>query len=114
MDIIDNNTPRNEFGVPTSIPSIGLDENGNVVDISKYIRAAGYNGEATGNAFYSRIDPTDKILGGYIWDDFDLSGRYSLRIIQRMRLKDSFMILKVRNYIHLIETDSNLYLMIII
>lgn len=77
MDIIDNNTPRNEFGVPTSIPSIGLDENGNVVDISKYIRAAGYNGEATGNAFYSRIDPTDKILGGYIWDDFDLSGRYS-------------------------------------
>lgn len=77
MDIIDNNTPRNEFGVPTSIPSIGLDENGNVVDISKYIRAAGYNGEATGNAFYSRIDPTDKILGGYIWDDFDPSGRYS-------------------------------------
>lgn len=77
MDIIDNNTPRNEFGVPTSIPSIGLDENGNVVDISKYIRAAGYNGEAIGNAFYSRIDPTDKILGGYIWDDFDPSGRYS-------------------------------------
>lgn len=77
MDIIDNNTPRNEFGVPTSIPSIGLDENGNIVDISKYIRAAGYNGEATGNAFYSRIDPTDKILGGYIWDDFDPSGRYS-------------------------------------
>lgn len=77
MDIIDNNTPRNEFGVPTSIPSIGLDENGNVVDISKYIRAAGYNGEATGSAFYSRIDPTDKILGGYIWDDFDPSGRYS-------------------------------------
>lgn len=77
MDIIDNNTPRNEFGVPTSIPSIGLDENGNVVDISKYIRAAGYNGEVTGNAFYSRIDPTDKILGGYIWDDFDPSGRYS-------------------------------------
>lgn len=77
MDIIDNNTPRNEFGVPTSIPSIGLDENGNVVDISKYIRAAEYNGEATGNAFYSRIDPTDKILGGYIWDDFDPSGRYS-------------------------------------
>nr|DAQ87758.1 MAG TPA: hypothetical protein [Caudoviricetes sp.] len=77
MDIIDNNTPRNEFGVPTSISSIGLDENGNVVDISKYIRAAGYNGEATGNAFYSRIDPTDKILGGYIWDDFDPSGRYS-------------------------------------
>lgn len=77
MDIIDNNTPRNEFGVPTSIPSIGLDENGNVVDISKYIRAAGYNGEASGNAFYSRIDPTDKILGGYIWDDFDPSGRYS-------------------------------------
>lgn len=77
MDIIDNNTPRNEFGVPTSIPSIGLDENGNVVDISKYIRATGYNGEATGNAFYSRIDPTDKILGGYIWDDFDPSGRYS-------------------------------------
>lgn len=77
MDIIDNNTPRNEFGVPTSISSIGLDENGNVVDISKYIRAAGYNGEAIGNAFYSRIDPTDKILGGYIWDDFDPSGRYS-------------------------------------
>lgn len=77
MDIIDNNTPRNEFGVPTSIPSIGLDENGNVIDISKYIRAAGYNGEASGNAFYSRIDPTDKILGGYIWDDFDPSGKYS-------------------------------------
>lgn len=77
MDIIDSNTPRNEFGVPTSVSSIGLDENGNVVDISKYIRAAGYNGEATGNAFYSRIDPTDKILGGYIWDDFDPSGRYS-------------------------------------
>lgn len=77
MDVIDNNTPRNEFGVPTSISSIGLDENGNVVDISKYIRATGYNGEATGNAFYSRIDPTDKILGGYIWDDFDPSGRYS-------------------------------------
>lgn len=77
MDIIDKNTPRNEFGVPTSISSVGLDQNGNVVDLSEYVRASGYNGEATGNAFYSRIDPTDKILGGYIWDDFDESGRYS-------------------------------------
>lgn len=77
MDIIDSNTPRNEFGVPTSVSSIGLDKDGNIVDISKYIRAAGYNGEATGDAFYSRVDPTDKILGGYIWDDFDESGRYS-------------------------------------
>ena len=39
MDIIDSNTPRNEFGVPTSISPVGLDENGNVIDISKYIRA---------------------------------------------------------------------------
>lgn len=77
MDIIDSNTPRNEFGVPTSISHVGLDENGNVIDISKYIRAAGYNGEATGNAFYSRVNPTDKILGGYVWDDFDESGKYS-------------------------------------
>ena len=77
VDIIDSNTPRNEFGVPTSISPVGLDENGNVIDISKYIRAAGYNGEATGNAFYSRVDPTDKILGGYVWDDFDESGKYS-------------------------------------
>lgn len=77
MDIIDSNTPRNEFGVPTSISPVGLDENGNVIDISKYIRAVGYNGEATGNAFYSRVNPTDKILGGYIWDDFDESGKYS-------------------------------------
>ena len=77
MDIIDSNTPRNEFGVPTSISPVGLDENGNVIDISKYIRAVGYNGEATGNAFYSRVNPTDKILGGYVWDDFDESGKYS-------------------------------------
>lgn len=77
MDIIDSNTPRNEFGVPTSISPVGLDENGNVIDISKYIRAGGYNGEATGNAFYSRVNPTDKILGGYVWDDFDESGKYS-------------------------------------
>lgn len=77
MDIIDSNTPRNEFGVPTSISPVGLDENGNVIDISKYIRAMGYNGEATGNAFYSRVNPTDKILGGYVWDDFDESGKYS-------------------------------------
>lgn len=77
MDIIDSNTPRNEFGVPTSISSIGLDQNGNVVDLSEYVRANGYNGEATGDAFYSRIPLTDKILGGYIWDDFDESGKYS-------------------------------------
>lgn len=77
MDIIDSNTPRNEFGVPTSVSSIGLDKDGNIVDISKYIRAVGYNGEATGNAFYSRVNPTDKILGGYVWDDFDESGKYS-------------------------------------
>lgn len=77
MDIIDSNTPRNEFGVPTSISPVGLDENGNVIDISKYTRAVGYNGEATGNAFYSRVNPTDKILGGYVWDDFDESGKYS-------------------------------------
>lgn len=77
MDIIDKNTPRNEFGVPTSISSVGLDQNGNVVDLSEYVRANGYNGEATGDAFYSRIPLTDKILGGYIWDDFDESGKYS-------------------------------------
>ena len=77
MDIIDKNTPRNEFGVPTSISSVGLDQNGNVVDLSEYVRASGYNGEATGNAFYSRVPRTDQILGGYIWDDFDPSGRYS-------------------------------------
>lgn len=77
MDIIDKNTPRNEFGVPTSISSVGLDQNGNVVDLSEYVRANGYNGEATGDAFYSRIPLTDKILGGYVWDDFDESGKYS-------------------------------------
>lgn len=77
MDIIDQNTPRNEFGVPTQLSSIGLDANGNPIDLSGYVRAAGYNGEATGNAFYSRIPLTDKILGGYIWDDFDESGRFS-------------------------------------
>lgn len=71
LDVIDSNTQRNEFGVPVfgGQTTIALDENGNPVDISKYIRAETTNGESSGNAFQRLLGKEAGAYQGWIWND---------------------------------------------
>ena len=70
LDVIDSNTQRNEFGVPISGGTpLALDEKGNPIDISSYIRSATTNSESTGNAFQRLLGNEAGAYKGWIWED---------------------------------------------